>query len=140
MKKSIVVALMLLLAVFGKLSAQEFSVISLTEKEFKEKVVDYTDANATYKGTLPCIVDFYATWCRPCKMMAPILEELAAEYGGKIVIYKVDVDAEKAMAQAIGIRSMPTLYFFPVEGNPSYAIGLRSKAEMEELIQAQLKP
>jgi len=112
--------------------------ISLTAEEFKDKVIDYTDANAKYKGELPAIVDFYATWCRPCKMLAPVLDELAKEYDGKIIIYKVDVDAEKAMSQALGIRSMPTLFFFPVDEKPSYSIGYHTHDEMKQFIESTL--
>lgn len=138
MKKLFFISLLIILGITGKVNAQNSNVISLTSEEFKEKVVNYMDANAKYKGNVPAIIDFYATWCRPCKMLNPILEDLAKEYEGKIVIYKIDVDAEKTMAQAVGIRSMPTLFFFPVDGDPSYVIGFRTKDEMKELIESVL--
>ena len=138
MKKLFFIYLLIVLGVTGKAVALNATVISLTSDEFKEKVIDYMDANAKYKGTLPAIIDFYATWCRPCKMLTPVLEELAKEYDGKIVIYKIDVDAEKKMAQAVGIRSMPTLFFFPMDGDPSYVIGYHNKDEMKEIIESVL--
>ena len=138
MKKLFFISLLIILGISGKVNAQSSTVISLTSEEFKEKVIDYTDQNAKYKGSVPAIIDFYASWCRPCKMLTPILEDLAKEYEGKITIYKVDVDAEKAFSQAVGIRSMPTLFFFPVDGDPSYVIGFRTKDEMKELIESVL--
>lgn len=140
MKKIIVVSFVVLITTMGWVSAQVAQVIKINQKEFVEKVIDYTSQDAKYLGKVPAIVDFYAEWCRPCKMLAPTLEELAAEYGGKIIIYKVNVDEEKAMSQALGIRSMPTLYFFPVDGEPTYTIGLRSKEELKEIISTELRP
>lgn len=140
MKKIIVVSFVVLITTMGWVSAQVAQVIKINQKEFVEKVIDYTSQDLKYLGKVPAIVDFYAEWCRPCKMLAPTLEELAAEYGGKIIIYKVNVDEEKAMSQALGIRSMPTLYFFPVDGEPTYTIGLRSKEELKEIISTELRP
>jgi len=136
MKKLFFISLLIILGITGKAVAQINTVVSLTGDEFKEKVIDYTDPNAKYNGTVPVIVDFYANWCRPCKMLAPILDDLAEEYAGKIIIYKVDVDSEKAFSQAVGIRSMPTIFFFPVGEDPSYVIGFHNKDEMKELIES----
>ncbi|MBO4231874.1 MAG: thioredoxin [Bacteroidales bacterium] len=138
MKKLFFISLLIILGITGKAVAQVNTVVSLTGDEFKKKVIDYTDPNAKYNGTLPVIVDFYANWCRPCKMLAPILDDLAEEYAGKIIIYKVDVDSEKAFSQAVGIRSMPTIFFFPVDDDPSYVIGFHTKDEMKELIESVL--
>ena len=81
----------------------------LTTEEFKEKVFDYTaNKEWKYEGKLPAIVDFYADWCGPCKMVAPILEELSKQYDGKLTIYKVDTDAENELAAVFNIRSIPT--------------------------------
>lgn len=91
--------------------------IHLTKAEFLQKVANY-EANPdkwVYLGDKPCIIDFYADWCGPCKMVAPILEELAQEYDGQIYIYKVDTEAEMELASDFGIRSIPTLLFCPME-------------------------
>lgn len=100
----------------------------LTEQTFKEKVFNY-DINTEwkYEGDMPCIVDFYADWCGPCKMISPILEELAKEYDGKIKIYKVDTEKEQNLAAVFGIRSIPSLLFIPKEGTPQMAVGAMSK-------------
>jgi thioredoxin len=99
-------------------------VVHLTTQEFKEKVFDYEKSNEwKYEGTLPAIVDFYADWCQPCKMVAPVLEDLALEYAGKIVVYKVDTENEQELASVFGIQSIPTLLFIPKEGKPQSAMG-----------------
>jgi len=100
----------------------------LNTQEFKEKVFNY-DVNKDwkYEGDLPCVVDFYADWCGPCKMVAPILEELSKEYAGKLHIYKVDTDAEGELAQAFGIQSIPSLLFIPKEGQPKMQAGALPK-------------
>lgn len=110
--------------------------IELDKKQFIEKVFDYEKNADTwkYEGTKPAIVDFYATWCRPCKMVAPILEELAEEYGDSIVIYKVDTDRQQELAAAFGIRSIPSLLFIPMQGKPQMAQGAMGKAELRKAI------
>ena len=110
--------------------------IHLTKAEFLQKVVNY-EANSTewkYVGDKPCIIDFWATWCPPCKVIAPILDELAKEYDGQIYIYKVDVDKEKELAQAFGIQSIPTLLFVPMTGEPKAEVGAISKEVFKERI------
>jgi len=107
----------------------------LTAASFKEKVFDYTaNKEWEYEGELPAIIDFYADWCGPCKMIAPILEELSAEYEGKIKIYKVDTEAEQELAGVFGIRSIPSLLFIPAEGQPQMAQGALPKHAMEKAI------
>ena len=105
-----------------------------------EKVFDYESNPTTwkYEGTKPAIVDFYATWCRPCKMVAPILEELAEEYGDSIVIYKVDTDRQQELASAFGIRSIPSLLFIPVQGQPQMVQGAMGKADFRKIIDSVL--
>ena len=91
----------------------------LNKKTFLEKVFNY-EANKEWKfeGELPCIIDFYADWCRPCKMVAPIMEELAEKYKGQITIYKINTDQERELAQFFSIRSIPTMFFCPSSGDP----------------------
>lgn len=106
-------------------------VVALNKASFLTKVYNY-EKNQTewkYEGNKPCIVDFYADWCGPCKRIAPILKELAAEYKDDIVIYKVNVDNEKELAEAFGIQSLPSLLFIPLNGKPQMAQGALSKEE-----------
>ncbi len=110
--------------------------IHLTKAEFLQKVVNY-EANPSswkYVGDKPCIIDFWATWCPPCKAIAPILNDLAREYDGQIYIYKVDVDQEKELAQAFGIQSIPTLLFVPMLGEPKAEVGAISRDVFKDRI------
>ena len=110
-------------------------VVHLTTQDFKEKVFDYEKGNEwKYEGTLPAIVDFYADWCGPCKMVAPVLEDLAREYAGKILVYKVDTENEQEVASVFGIQSIPTLLFVPKEGQPQAAMGALPKQTFEKVI------
>ncbi len=106
----------------------------LTKQTFLEKVFNY-EQNKDWKfnGELPCIIDFYADWCAPCKMVAPILEELSEEYAGKINVYKIDTEAEQELAAAFGIRSIPSLLFCPKDDKPQMAQGALPK---DALVQA----
>ena len=119
MKKSILIA-MLVLAFGITANAQEekkeSKVIHLTYKEFIKKVWDFEKDPSTfnYKGKLPAIVDFYADWCGPCRRVAPIMERMAEEYDGKLLVYKINVDQERELAQAFQVRSIPTVLFIPV--------------------------
>ncbi len=114
-------------------------VVHLTTQEFKEKVFNYdVNKNWKYEGTKPCIIDFYADWCRPCKMIAPTLEELAKEYKDQIVIYKVNTEKEKELAIAFQIQSIPTLLFIPVEGQAKVLKGALPKAKFKEAIEVIL--
>ena len=100
----------------------------LTKQTFQEKVFNYeTNKEWKYEGDLPCLIDFYADWCGPCKMVAPILEELSKEYEGKVNIYKVDTEVEQELAAAFGIRSIPSMLFCPMEGQPQMAQGALPK-------------
>jgi thioredoxin len=93
--------------------------IHLTTQEFKEKVFDYEkEKEWKYKGSLPAIVDFYADWCGPCKMVAPVLEELSEQYKDQLVIYKVNTENELELSSVFGIQSIPTFLFIPVDGDP----------------------
>ncbi len=113
--------------------------IQLNTAEFKEKVFDYTsDKDWKFEGSIPAVIDFYADWCGPCKMVAPILEELSEEYKDKIVIYKVDTEKEGELAGAFGIQSIPTFLFIPVEGTPLMQRGALPKHVFKEVIDEDL--
>ncbi len=114
--------------------------IHLSKSDFLTKVANYetTPNEWKYLGDKPAIVDFYASWCGPCKTIAPILEELAAEYGDQIYIYKVDTEEEQELAAAFGIRSIPTLLFIPMDGEPQMAQGAMPKTSFKEAIEKVL--
>ena len=113
--------------------------IKLTTEDFKTKVLDYTTQQEwNYLGTLPAIIDFYADWCGPCKMVAPVLEELATEYQGKLIIYKVDTEAEQELAALFDIRSIPTFLFIPMKGKPMLQPGALPKNVFKKVIDEQL--
>lgn len=107
----------------------------LTKQTFLEKIFDYEkNQEWKYEGSLPCLIDFYADWCGPCKMMGPILDEVSKEYAGKIEIYKVDTEAEPELSSAFGIRSIPSLLFVPAKGKPQMATGAMPKGSLVETI------
>ncbi|MFO8129042.1 MAG: thioredoxin [Bacteroidales bacterium] len=107
----------------------------LTKETFLKKVFNYEkNKDWNFEGELPCIIDFYADWCQPCKMVTPILEELSEEYKGKINIYKIDTEAEKELAAAFGIRSIPSLLFCPRNGQPQMAMGALPKDTFKKVI------
>ena len=111
--------------------------IYLTTADFKEKIWDY-EANPEewkYKGDLPCIIDFYADWCKPCKMVAPIMDDLADHYDGKVIIYKVDTDKEKELASVFQVRSIPSILFAPMEGKPAMQPGAMKKEDYMNIIE-----
>ena len=112
----------------------------LTKETFLEKVFDF-EKNKEWKfaGDIPCVIDFYADWCGPCKMIAPILEQLSEEYGEKINIYKIDTEAEQELAAAFAIRSIPSMLFCPMDEPPQMANGALPKPQLEQIIQDVLK-
>ena len=113
---------------------------SLDYKTFVKKVWDierYPDSFA-YQGKLPCIIDFYADWCGPCKKVAPIMEEIAQKYEDEIIIYKVNVDKEQKLPTIFKVRNIPTVFFFPTDGQPLSQVGALSKEEYENLINKHL--
>jgi thioredoxin len=112
----------------------------LTKETFKEKVFNFEEnKDWKYEGSVPCMIDFYADWCGPCKMVAPVLEELQKEYGDKLVIYKVDTEQEQELAGMFGIQSIPSLLFVPVDGQPQMAMGALPKDTFEQAIADVLK-
>ena len=111
----------------------------LTTEDFKNKIFDYLqEKDWKSKSDLPVIIDFYADWCGPCKMVAPILEELADEYGGQLHIYKVDTEQELELASVFGIRSIPTFLFIPVDGDPIMQPGAFPKKVFQQIIEEKL--
>jgi thioredoxin len=113
----------------------ENSVIYLDANSFKEKVFNYeTNEEWKYEGEVPAILDFYADWCGPCKMLSPVLDKIQKEYNGKVQIYKIDTDEQKELAATFGIRSLPTIVFVPLEGEPQAAMGYRSQNDLETMI------
>jgi thioredoxin len=107
----------------------------MTKETFLEKVFNF-EKNKEWKfeGDIPCFIDFYADWCGPCKTIAPLLEQLSEEYAGKINIYKVDTEAEQELSAAFAIRSIPSMLFCPMDGEPQMAQGALPKAELERII------
>jgi thioredoxin 1 len=100
----------------------------LTKQDFLDKVFDFENEKEwKFKGDLPCIVDFYADWCGPCKMVAPIMDELSKEYTGKMNVYKIDTEAEQELAGAFGVQSIPSILFIPKDGQPQMAQGAMPK-------------
>lgn len=111
----------------------------LTKQTFLNKVFDYEkNKEWNFNGELPAIIDFYADWCGPCKMVAPILEDLASEYEGKINIYKVDTEAEQELASVFGIRSIPSILFIPKSDKPQMAQGALPKDALKDAIERVL--
>ncbi len=103
----------------------------LTTDEFKKKVFDFqAQTDWKFEGDLPCIVDFYADWCGPCKMVSPILEQISEEYAGKVNVYKINTDEEQELSQAFGIQSIPSLLFVPKTGDPRMSMGALPKPQI----------
>lgn len=144
MKKAIVAVLILLIFVgcntqttkTEQKQEENMKTINLTKAEFLNKIANYETSPTEWKylGDKPAIIDFYASWCGPCKAIAPVLDELAAEYADSIYIYKIDTEKEQELAAAFGIRSIPTLLFVPMEGNPQVVQGALPKASLKEAI------
>jgi thioredoxin len=112
----------------------------LTKETFKEKIFNWeVNKEWKYEGSKPCMIDFYADWCGPCKMVAPVLEELQKEYGDSIVIYKVNTEEQQELAGMFGIQSIPSLLFVPTDGQPQMAMGALPKPTFEKAIADVLK-
>jgi thioredoxin len=113
--------------------------IHLSTQDFKEKVFDFDkEQEWNYKGSLPAIIDFYADWCGPCKVVAPVLEELSKEYEDQVVIYKVNTEKELELSSVFGIQSIPTFLFIPVEGQPIMQPGAFPKKVFQQVIEEHL--
>ena len=113
--------------------------IQLTTQGFKEKVFNYeTEKDWKDQGALPAIIDFYADWCGPCKMVAPVLDELSKEYEGRLVIYKVNTDIEQELSSVFGIQSIPTMLFIGADGEPMMQPGAFPKHAFKKIIEEKL--
>jgi len=111
-------------------------VVHLGKREFKEKIYDYTfNKEWKYKGDLPAVVDFYADWCAPCKMVSPILDDLSNEYSGKIKVYKVNTEKDPEVAKAFGVSSIPTMLFIAQTGKPTVVRGAQSRQSLKSNIE-----
>ena len=114
-------------------------VVHLTSQEFKDNIFDYTtEKEWNYKGSKPAIIDFYADWCGPCKMVAPVLEELSEDFEKDIIIYKVDTEKEMELSSVFGIQSIPTFLFIPMEGRPMMQPGALPKKVFKQVIEEEL--
>jgi thioredoxin 1 len=107
----------------------------LTKQTFQEKVFDYEKNKAwKYEGNVPAVIDFWAPWCGPCRMVGPVIEELSTEYQGKVNFYKVNTEEEQELASAFGIQSIPSILFIPKDGQPQMAVGALPKKELKKII------
>jgi thioredoxin len=113
------------------------TVIYLNEDSFRELVWNYNNSpqDWVYEGDLPAVIDFYADWCGPCKRVAPIMEKLAKDYNGKVVIYKVDTDANRELSSVFGIRSIPSVLFIPKSGKPAMQPGAMQEEQYKQIIE-----
>ena len=112
------------------------NVIHLTKREFKEKIFDYTfSKDWNYKGDSPAVIDFYADWCAPCKMVSPILDELSIEFAGKVKVYKINTEKDPEVSKAFGISSIPTLLFIAQTGKPTVVRGAQSRQSLKNQIE-----
>ena len=139
MKKTALIITSLFIAICATFS-QAQSVIELNKQQFLDKVWNYETNPDTwvYNGSLPCVIDFNAKWCGPCRKMEPILKDMARKYDGKIIIYKVDVDKEKELASLFGISSIPTFLFCPTNGEPRGTMGAYPADDFEKIIRTVL--
>ena len=143
MKKTILIAMMILATAFT-VNAQDkkddSKVKHLTYNEFLHKVWDFEDDPNTfkYRGKLPAVVDFYADWCGPCRRVAPIMEKMAEEFEGRLVVYKVNTDQERDLATAFNVKSIPMVLFIPVKGQPLMQVGAMQEADYRRIIEEKL--
>lgn len=149
MKKAIT-CLLLAAGLTGHLSAQipvqsqsdknSGKVIQMDKQMFLDNIFDYTSGYTDwkYKGEKPAVIDFYATWCGPCRIVAPLLKSLAKEYKDQIIVYKVDTDKQKELSADMGIQSLPTIIFIPKTGQPQIIVGAANKATFRKAIEEVL--
>jgi len=118
---------------------ETFMTEHLTKDTFLQKIFNY-EINKEWKfeGDIPAVIDFWASWCGPCRMVGPIIDELSKEYSGKVNFYKVNVDDEQELAGIFGIRSIPSMLFIPMEGKPKMSVGALPKEALVEAIDKEL--
>lgn len=128
MKKLTFLLVMLIMALAAKAQDNDTKtgkIIEIGQDEFNELIADINNPDWVFKGQRPAVVDFNAVWCGPCRKMTPILEQLAQEFSGKVDFYSLNVDNNKELAAALGVRSIPLIIFCPMTGNPSATVGLQ---------------
>jgi thioredoxin len=114
----------------------EITVIHLSKEDFKQKIFNYEiNKDWLYTGNKPAIIDFYADWCAPCRQLSPVIEELANEYKGQIIVYKVDTEKERELAQKLGVQALPTVLLVPMTGHPQVIMGYMPKGDLVKAIQ-----
>ena len=143
MRKIILIAITILALGFtanAQQAEKESKVKHLTYNEFLQKVWNFENNPTTfiYKGKLPAIVDFYADWCGPCRRVAPIMEKLADEYDGKLLVYKVNTDQERNLSAAFNVKSIPMVLFIPMEGQPMMQVGALPEEGYRKVVEEQL--
>ena len=143
MKKAILIAMVMLTAVFtanAQDKKEDSKVKQLTYKEFIKKVWNFENNPNTfiYKGDLPAVIDFYADWCGPCRRVAPIMEKMAEEYDGRLLVFKVNVDQEKELAAAFQVKSIPMVLFIALEGQTMMQVGAMQEAEYKKVVEEHL--
>ena len=135
MRKAIKTIFVVLLLVWISAPLTADDVVYITTEQFQERIFDYkTEKDWVFKGTKPCVIDFYTTWCGPCKRLAPIMEELSQKYCDQVVFYKADTERERELAYVFGISSIPQVLYIPMEGKPLLLKGLYPKEEIVRII------
>ena len=128
--------LIIIAGLFSVLSVCADDVVYITTEQFKARIFDYKNEKEwKYQGDKPCVIDFYTTWCGPCKRLAPIMEELSQKYCDQVRFYKADTERERELAYVFGINSIPQVLYIPVEGNPMLLKGLYPKENIEKIIE-----
>lgn len=143
MKKTILIVIAILavgITANAQTEQQESKVKHLTYNQFIKEIWDFESNPNTfnYKGNLPAIIDFYADWCGPCRRVAPIMEKLAQEYDGRLLVYKVNTDQERGLASVFQVKSIPMVLFIPMEGQPMMQVGAMQEAEYKRIVEEQL--
>jgi len=143
MKKTLLIALVILATAFtanAQSNKEESKVMHLNYSGFLKKVWNFESNPTTfiYKGKVPAVIDFYADWCGPCRRVAPIMEKLAKEYDGRLVVYKINVDQEKELASAFQAKSIPMVLFIPLEGQPMKQVGAMPEESYRKIVEEHL--